>query len=803
MNQFKNGAKYQELMSSIASSGTLGQQTFMKSLIENSNYSSQGAQDMVIGKREAFQELQNFQKDYQITDKIQESDDENDKSMQSERSNVINQSEIDRQDNGDEFIQPNQIVLELNEEQKAQIEQAALQDGENLEEQLRERAFEFDSEMVEFNQKFEEQINTHICGNAFTDRKYIGSFVGMSVFGGVGFLVFSSTYTFGIAGGVLGIVLGGVVGSRIRRKIDLKKLSIYQFLAFKITQIIKWTNKNLKKLDQLWYTILMEKKTLKLVRKFLTTKRSLSMLEPHIPTIQEFQGYDDVQQKKTIYKAFNFYIPFLHLLKLSKSFSQYKNLKIYKKLIAITYSPDLISSMIRIVDEMQSDQRVPQYSLDNESVIYLPDENEILEIIQNAVNSRNYEPFALLEKRVIQCICIEKLVQEQRQEELERNQRLTQEMLNSNAQKHNMSMMNQSIEDQIHHNQLNGSQIHTQKQYLMLQPGEDKYPNLNINMIKQEPKAATVSIPQQLSTFRKIYNGPHNIFNKGHKDRQMSVAKGDNDTNMSFDQDSHRQSYIQHLNSPQQVCSEQQNNKYQIEKDEEQIQIQVQEEIIQEEEEIDPVLKCDDQDFIELLKVAAEDISKWDKCCSGDNVAVYKKMTEGSPVVLLKASALIKGITPETVYEVMSNQELRKQWDKVLSNFEIIEDDPVTGKSVLYYMIKTPIGVSNRDFLQQRKVKFDFPAKNMISMHFRSVTHPKCPPIPKNIRADTIISGYVFEKIFNFDGTIDTQLTIISQNDIKGIVPKAIVNMAASKAPKQWVQNLVKGCQDYVKTHKQ
>ena len=48
----------------------------------------------------------------------------------------------------------------------------------------------------------------------------------------------------------------------------------------------------------------------------------------------------------------------------------------------------------------------------------------------------------------------------------------------------------------------------------------------------------------------------------------------------------------------------------------------------------------------------------------------------------------------------MSNQELRRGWDKVLSNFEILEDDPEHGVSVLYYLIKTPIGASNRDFLQ-------------------------------------------------------------------------------------------------------
>lgn len=72
-------------------------------------------------------------------------------------------------------------------------------------------------------------------------------------------------------------------------------------------------------------------------------------------------------------------------------------------------------------------------------------------------------------------------------------------------------------------------------------------------------------------------------------------------------------------------------------------------------------------------------------------------------------------------------------------------------------------------------------------MHFKSVKHSKCPEKPKVIRAETLISGYIFERINNPNGTVDTSITIISQNDIKGVVPKAIVNMVSAKAPKQWV----------------
>ena len=61
---------------------------------------------------------------------------------------------------------------------------------------------------------------------------------------------------------------------------------------------------------------------------------------------------------RTIYKAFNFYIPFLQLIKLSKSFSKYKNLSIYQKLVNIVYSTELIQAMIKVVIDTQNDERV-------------------------------------------------------------------------------------------------------------------------------------------------------------------------------------------------------------------------------------------------------------------------------------------------------------------------------------------------------------------------------------------------------------------------------------------------------------
>jgi delta 1-pyrroline-5-carboxylate dehydrogenase len=66
---------------------------------------------------------------------------------------------------------------------------------------LESKPLEFDQEMIEFNSKFEEQIDTHISSNAFYDRKFVGATLGCGAFGGVGFLVFSGTIAIGISAG--------------------------------------------------------------------------------------------------------------------------------------------------------------------------------------------------------------------------------------------------------------------------------------------------------------------------------------------------------------------------------------------------------------------------------------------------------------------------------------------------------------------------------------------------------------------------------------------------------------------------
>lgn len=101
--------------------------------------------------------------------------------------------------------------------------------------------------------------------------------------------------------------------------------------------------------------------------------------------------------------------------------------------------------------------------------------------------------------------------------------------------------------------------------------------------------------------------------------------------------------------------------------------------------------------------------------------------------------------------------------------------------------------VKDRDFLQIRKIWNEFPTKDSLILHFKSATHPNIPETDKFIRAHTVISAYYIHTV-SYNPPV-TQMSIITQTDIRGSIPTWLVNKVAQKAPKDWVNSLIKGCQ--------
>ncbi len=202
------------------------------------------------------------------------------------------------------------------------------------------------------------------------------------------------------------------------------------------------------------------------------------------------------------------------------------------------------------------------------------------------------------------------------------------------------------------------------------------------------------------------------------------------------------------------------------------------------------------QGVINLLKIIqepTENTEQWTKVVAERNVTFYKKQVAGCPVVLVKGTAIIEGIPLNVMWRAIADLELRKKWETVFSAMEVVDQNQETGDEIVYFVLKTPFGIQERDFLQRRSIIHDYPTRGQTVIHFESVEHPLRPEIKKCIRAHTYISGYVFKEISQFP--LRCELHIVSQTDIKGMIPKTIINMFAASRTKAWVEAFKKGCE--------
>lgn len=198
-----------------------------------------------------------------------------------------------------------------------------------------------------------------------------------------------------------------------------------------------------------------------------------------------------------------------------------------------------------------------------------------------------------------------------------------------------------------------------------------------------------------------------------------------------------------------------------------------------------PYMDC----FEQLLSIEREPNSDkiWKLVVNKPETKCYQRRVENSPICMIKAFCDVN-FSALTVYTAIWDTAIRRQWDSVFNEFRLIDSQP--DFEVLYYMIKTPFGITKRDWLQRRVEIHDFPEPGTIILHFISCEHPLMPPKKGVIRAETIISGYIIRPV----SENTCKVMIVSQNDIKGLIPKAIVNSVASKAPADWVNSMNKGC---------
>jgi hypothetical protein len=163
-----------------------------------------------------------------------------------------------------------------------------------------------------------------------------------------------------------------------------------------------------------------------------------------------------------------------------------------------------------------------------------------------------------------------------------------------------------------------------------------------------------------------------------------------------------------------------------------------------------------------------------------------------SPVNIVRTIAEIEGFTKEQIFDALSFFEVRKQWDKVMQDFNIIETNKEDDSEIVYSSVKPPVFfISKRDFIQKRKIRKGFPTSDSILCHVKNHIHPNYPEKSTPVRGEIILGGLYLKTIS--ENPLKVLYCTIGQNDMKGSISPSMINEMFPKGAKDMLKNFIVG----------
>jgi len=195
-----------------------------------------------------------------------------------------------------------------------------------------------------------------------------------------------------------------------------------------------------------------------------------------------------------------------------------------------------------------------------------------------------------------------------------------------------------------------------------------------------------------------------------------------------------------------------------------------------------------DKDFDEFRAKCEE--SGWDLAWEGNDSKVMRKRGTGSPIDPVRVWASFPTLDPEILYDILHDHEYRAVWDENMIQGIVIQqlDDR---NEIGYYSAKAPLGVSSRDFLNQRMWRRNKEGEWIIMNH--AIEHPDWPEKKGFVRATSICSGYLILK--RPEGGCN--FIYYTQSNPNGWIPGFVINSIMTTFAPKMVEKLFKAATEY------
>jgi len=197
-----------------------------------------------------------------------------------------------------------------------------------------------------------------------------------------------------------------------------------------------------------------------------------------------------------------------------------------------------------------------------------------------------------------------------------------------------------------------------------------------------------------------------------------------------------------------------------------------------------------EQDFKNFLALVSG-TDGWSGLYDKGNIKVEAKWTEESRVKMIKVSNILDGVTLDCLYDVLSDPDYRRVWDKDMTDsYDVckLNNNCIIG----WYGAKMPSPLKYRDWCTLRTFR---KTEEELMIFNHSVEHKKVPVHKNYVRSISYVTGYYGRKI----SSTSCKVIFLTQTDPKGKLPSWFVNFVSCKMSPRVMKKLYKKALAYDK----
>ncbi|XP_044839482.1 phosphatidylcholine transfer protein [Mauremys mutica] len=195
----------------------------------------------------------------------------------------------------------------------------------------------------------------------------------------------------------------------------------------------------------------------------------------------------------------------------------------------------------------------------------------------------------------------------------------------------------------------------------------------------------------------------------------------------------------------------------------------------------------------ELSQPAPAAGGAWQLLVETMGISIHRLYHEQSGLYEYKIFGGLADCPPELLADVYMDLDYRKQWDQYVKE---LSEKIYDGKRIIYWEVKYPFPLSNRDYVYLRERRdMEVDGQKIWVMLAKSVSLPQCPEKSGIIR----VNSYVQSLVLASDGKTGSKVYMYYFDNPGGMIPSWLINWAAKSGVPAFLKDLQKACLNYCK----